>query len=236
MADDGDDLDDLFSFGAPPAPVAIPSPAPPPSGATRASPRVDRDLDDFDGRSTPAAAQAARLLALDGPSPASIARRLSSAPYPEEDDFEFIGWIEATGASPEAPRDGGGPPPPRAHSRPTAAAEARALDRARLTAYYRAHNPRRIDAVDRILAMFEGRTEALNEKLAIKVRGALRRGVVGMRHATGGLGKWARAICRSRRPITGSKGGGGAGVRRVRRENIRQSLVLGGRGGTSRRK
>ena len=49
------------------------------------------------------------------------------------------------------------------------AEEKKAEIKARLTAYYRTHNPEKIDTVDQILKLFEGRIEVLNEKLKKKV-------------------------------------------------------------------
>ena len=46
----------------------------------------------------------------------------------------------------------------------------KALTKARLIAYYRATCPEKIDTVDQILKMFEGRTGVLNDKLKNKVR------------------------------------------------------------------
>ena len=92
---------------------------------------------------------------------------------PEEDYFEFIGWVEGAGAALSLAPQGGdqAPSPPQR----MAVDEVRALNGARLTAYYRTHNPGKINAVDQILEIFEGRTEALNEKLTIKVRDRLPR-------------------------------------------------------------
>jgi len=44
----------------------------------------------------------------------------------------------------------------------------KAIIRARLTAYYRTHNPEKIDTLDEILKLFDGRIEVLNEKLKKK--------------------------------------------------------------------
>lgn len=41
--------------------------------------------------------------------------------------------------------------------------------KARLTAYYRTHNPEKVDTIDQILKLFDGRIEVLNEKLKKKV-------------------------------------------------------------------
>jgi hypothetical protein len=46
----------------------------------------------------------------------------------------------------------------------------KALTKARLTAYYRTHNPEKVDTIDQILKLFEGRTNVLNDKLKHKVR------------------------------------------------------------------
>ena len=46
----------------------------------------------------------------------------------------------------------------------------KALTKARLTAYYRTHNPEKVDTIDQILKIFEGRTNTLNDKLKHKVR------------------------------------------------------------------
>ena len=46
----------------------------------------------------------------------------------------------------------------------------KALTKARLTAYYRTHNPEKVDTIDQILKLFEGRTNILNDKLKYKVR------------------------------------------------------------------
>ena len=45
-----------------------------------------------------------------------------------------------------------------------------ALTKARLTAYYRTYNPEKVDTIDQILKLFDGRTSVLNEKLKRKVR------------------------------------------------------------------
>ena len=45
----------------------------------------------------------------------------------------------------------------------------RALNKARLTAYYRTHNPEKVDTIDAILKLFDGRMGVLNEKLKKKV-------------------------------------------------------------------
>jgi hypothetical protein len=47
----------------------------------------------------------------------------------------------------------------------------RVLNRARLCAFYRAYNPERIDTIDQILKLFDGRMGVLNEKQRNKVRG-----------------------------------------------------------------
>ena len=49
------------------------------------------------------------------------------------------------------------------------AEEKKAEIKARLTAYYRKHNPEKIDTVDQILKLFDGRIGVLNEKLKKKV-------------------------------------------------------------------
>jgi hypothetical protein len=49
------------------------------------------------------------------------------------------------------------------------AEEKKALMKARLTAYYRTHNPEKVDTIDQILKLFDGRMEVLNEKLKKKV-------------------------------------------------------------------
>lgn len=49
------------------------------------------------------------------------------------------------------------------------AEEKKALTKARLTAYYRTHNPEKVDTIDQILKLFDGRMEVLNEKLKKKV-------------------------------------------------------------------
>lgn len=49
------------------------------------------------------------------------------------------------------------------------AEEKKALMKARLTAYYRTHNPEKVDTIDQILKVFDGRMEVLNEKLKKKV-------------------------------------------------------------------
>ena len=46
----------------------------------------------------------------------------------------------------------------------------RALNKARLTAYYRTYNPEKVDTIDQILKLFDGRMGVLNEKLKKKVR------------------------------------------------------------------
>lgn len=46
----------------------------------------------------------------------------------------------------------------------------KALTKARLTAYYRTYNPEKVDTIDQILKLFEGRTNVLNDKLKSKVR------------------------------------------------------------------
>jgi hypothetical protein len=46
----------------------------------------------------------------------------------------------------------------------------RALTKARLIAYYRATAPEKIDTVDQILKLFDGRIGVLNDKLKNKVR------------------------------------------------------------------
>ena len=48
------------------------------------------------------------------------------------------------------------------------------LNRARLVAYYRAHNPERIDTIDQILKTFDGRMGVLNQKLKKKVSACTR--------------------------------------------------------------
>ena len=53
------------------------------------------------------------------------------------------------------------------------AEEKKALMKARLTAYYRTHNPEKVDTIDQILKLFDGRMEVLNEKLKKKVRSYL---------------------------------------------------------------
>jgi hypothetical protein len=45
-----------------------------------------------------------------------------------------------------------------------------ALTKARLTVYYRTYNPEKVDTVDQILKLFDGRTSVLNDKLKRKVR------------------------------------------------------------------
>ena len=45
----------------------------------------------------------------------------------------------------------------------------RALNKARLTTYYRTYNPEKMDTIDQILKVFDGRIEVLNEKLKKKV-------------------------------------------------------------------
>ena len=49
------------------------------------------------------------------------------------------------------------------------AEEKKAEIKARLTAYYRTHNPEKLDIIDQILKLFDGRIEVLNEKLKKKV-------------------------------------------------------------------
>jgi len=46
--------------------------------------------------------------------------------------------------------------------------EERELNRARLTAYYRTYNPEKVDTVDKIMKLFDGRMAVLNEKLKNK--------------------------------------------------------------------
>ena len=46
----------------------------------------------------------------------------------------------------------------------------RELNKARLIAYYRTYNPEKVDTIDQILKLFDGRMEVLNEKLTKKVR------------------------------------------------------------------
>lgn len=45
----------------------------------------------------------------------------------------------------------------------------RELNKARLIAYYRTYNPEKVDTIDQILKLFDGRMEVLNEKLTKKV-------------------------------------------------------------------
>ena len=46
----------------------------------------------------------------------------------------------------------------------------KALNKARLIAYYRQYNPEKVDTIDKILKLFDGRMGVLNEKLKKKVR------------------------------------------------------------------
>ena len=45
----------------------------------------------------------------------------------------------------------------------------REVNKARLIAYYRTYNPEKIDTIEQILKMFDGRMDVLNEKLTKKV-------------------------------------------------------------------
>jgi hypothetical protein len=45
----------------------------------------------------------------------------------------------------------------------------KALAKARLTTYYRRHNPAKVDTIDQILELYDGRMEVLNENLKKKV-------------------------------------------------------------------
>lgn len=51
----------------------------------------------------------------------------------------------------------------------------RELNKARLIAYYRTYNPEKVDTIDQILKLFDGRMEVLNEKLTKKVCSMTRR-------------------------------------------------------------
>ena len=46
----------------------------------------------------------------------------------------------------------------------------KALNKARLTAYYRQYNPDKVDTIDQIMKLFDGRMGVLDEKLKKKVR------------------------------------------------------------------
>ena len=44
------------------------------------------------------------------------------------------------------------------------------LNKARLTEFYRIHAPEKVDSVDKVFKLFDGRTDSLNKKLKRKVR------------------------------------------------------------------
>lgn len=44
------------------------------------------------------------------------------------------------------------------------------LNKALLTEFYRIHAPEKVDSVDKVFKLFDGRTDSLNKKLKIKVR------------------------------------------------------------------
>ena len=44
------------------------------------------------------------------------------------------------------------------------------LNKARLTEFYKIHSPEKVDSVDKLFKLFDGRTDSLNKKLKRKVR------------------------------------------------------------------